>query len=256
MQEVGEEFYQIQGELPYSYYFAYKDKKYPFILDLFKGYSNYFLQNETEIDQSKIIRLIDEHEEQILKINDDIINTFIKFVHRERICISKENVSTLNYLGRKYSITQLIEVTTDFINKHQKELVVDLLLIHQYDMLSETTTTYENILSNNLLDHINDERLLQLSFPILYRILSKYEENKSEENENEKEREKIFEFYFKCLDKFGRESSILFKNVDFKYLKSDYLNLLMTKYSKIFDFHFINSEYLKSIYDEQNSLFL
>lgn len=253
--ESKEEFYQIQGDAPYTYYFIYKNKKYPIIFDLFKGYSNYFQSNEAEIEHSRIIPLINKEEDQFLEIDDKTIDTFIKFVHRERVGISNENVTILNYLAQKYEIEPLIEVTNEFIKKHRREVVIDYLLINQKNTIIDTST-YENILSNHLLEYMHDDRLLLLKFPVLYRILAKYEEMRPKTEQKNDEYEAVVEFYMKCLDKFGREASILFKNVDFQYLKNDYVNLLTTKYSTIFDFHFINSSCMKNIYEEQNSIYL
>lgn len=256
MQGGEEEFYQIQDDLPYTYYFTYKNKKYPINFDLFKGYSQYILRNEMEIEHDKDIPLIDEDEMKYIEIDEKTIETFVKFVHRERVGISKENVTILNYLGRKYEIERLIDVTTEYINKHRREVVVEFILTYQNNTIYDKQT-YENIISTHLLEYIHDDRLLLFKFPILYRILSKYEENKLilKDQINEKEEEEIVEFYIKCLDKFGQEASILFKNVDFKYLKTDYLNLLTTKYSTVFDFHFINSSYMKTIYEEQSQTY-
>ena len=61
-------------------------------------------------------------------------------------------------------------------------------------------------------------------------------------------------FLFKCLDKYGRKASVLFNNIDFGENKSEYINILITKYSTKFDFHFINFEFLKSIYEQQNEV--
>lgn len=248
MQEEEEEFFQIQGGISYDYYFIYKDKEYPFNYDFFKSYSKYFKEHQTEIEHDKGIPLIDKQYEGYIQITDKIIDTFIKYVQRERICITKENVSILNYLENKYKIDLLTEITEKYIQKHQNNLVIDLLLIHQNDETFETEM-YERILSNHLLEHINDSRLLDLNFPILYRILEEYSVKEIDQND-------IIEFCFKCLDKFGRKASILFKNVDFQHSKTEYLDLLTTKYSNIFDFHFINSEYMKTIYENQNKFYL
>lgn len=157
-----------------------------------------------------------------LEIDDKTIDIFIKFVHRERVGISKENVTILNYLGRKYEIERLIDVTTEYINNHRREVVVEFILTYQNNTIYDKQT-YENIISTHLLEYIHVNRLLLFKFPILYRILNKYEENKLnlKDQINEKEEEEIVEFYIKCLDKFGQEASILFKNVDFKILKPD-----------------------------------
>lgn len=47
-------------------------------------------------------------------------------------------------------------------------------------------------------------------------------------NENENSpKSQIIDFLFKCLDKFGREASILFSFVDFRKENTEYLNRLL-----------------------------
>ena len=223
-----EEFIQIQGDLPFCYNFIYRDKKYPFNFDLFVGYSKFFLNNRTELQDIKNIQLIDEEAEGNIELSEQVINTFIKFVHRQ----------------------QLITFTEKYMVKHRNEIVIELLQIHQNNTKFDTKT-YEEIISDHFLDHISDIRLLQLNFPIIYRISKRYEEqkknNKSDNHENE-----VIEFYFKCLDQFGRQASILFEEVDFEKSSTEFLNRLINKYSTVFDFHYINEGFIKRIYERQN----
>lgn len=126
-----DEFYGQIGDFPYNYYFIYKNKKYPIIFELFMGYSKYILRNKTEFEKTKYIRLIEEQEEINITISDDIINTFINFVHRQRIQFTNEKFVLLNYLGSKFEIEELIEITKRYINKHHKELVIEIILLYQ-----------------------------------------------------------------------------------------------------------------------------
>ena len=88
-----------------------------------------------------------------------------------------------------------------------------------------------------------------IHFPTLYRILNKYQSKQGNKSIS-------IDFLFKCLDKYETEASILFENIDFSVNQTKYVNLLLTKYSKIFDFHFINWLLLKSVYDQQNEKIL
>ena len=106
---------------------------------------------------------------------------------------------------------------------------------------------YEQMISQNLSYYINNDKLLLLPFQTLYRILS----NSLKENINDND---FFEFLFKCLDKYGRNASILFENMHLMEVNSKYLNKLLTDYNDIFDFHFINPSFLKSIYEYQNEI--
>lgn len=87
---------------------------------------------------------------------------------------------------------------------------------------------YEEIMSDNLLEHIEDQKLLKLEFVTIYRIIIKYEEKRNlterSSEDNKEERGKISTFLFKCLDKFGKDASILFSSVDFGSEKWEILN--------------------------------
>lgn len=57
---------------------------------------------------------------------------------------------------------------------------------------------------------------------------------------------------FKALSKFGKEASILFSEVDFGESRSFYVNRLLNEFSSSFDFHFINSTLVKTLYETQS----
>ena len=70
-----------------------------------------------------------------------------------------------------------------------------------------------------------------------------FKNNSIEEKEQE---EKIIKILFSYLDKYGREASVLFSNVDFSQQRVEVMNCLLHKYSNIFDFSMINSTLLKT----------
>ncbi|WP_370527977.1 hypothetical protein, partial [uncultured Muribaculum sp.] len=49
-------------------------------------------------------------------------------------------------------------------------------------------------------------------------------------------------------------SSILFSDLDFKKIKSDYFKRITEDYSQVFDFHYIDTKFTKSIYETQNDI--
>ena len=93
----------------------------------------------------------------------------------------------------------------------------------------------EEIISANLLKFIDDERLLSLPIPVLYRILNGRQLNINELNETEQTQ--VIEFIFKCLDKNGREASVLFTIIDFERAPIDIMHRLLYQYSDVFDFN-------------------
>ncbi|KAK8847860.1 hypothetical protein M9Y10_018896 [Tritrichomonas musculus] len=243
---------QIEDNIPDTNRFIYKNKQYPFKFDFFKHSSKYFADHQTELENKEIIPLVDEENEGKNDLSEEGIKLFINYAQHQPIQITNETVYTLNFLSKKYEIKSLQENATKYIEKHQKELLLDILLNDS----TKDKETYEDIMSDNLLEHIEDQKLLKLNLVSIYRIIIKYEEKrnltKSSSEDDKEERDKIFTFLFKCLDKFGKDASILFSSVDFDSEKREILNKLLKEYSKSFDFHFIDTQMIQILYEREN----
>lgn len=231
--------------IPDTHCFLYKDKKYPFKFDFFKYASDYFSSNQEKYLNIKSIPLDDLKTENI-KLTEESIQLFINYVQGEEITLSNDNVFPINFLSKKYEVKSLQKYTKEYISNHHKELIIELLQTDTSNLPIETDD-YEEIISANLIDYIQDDCLLNLSIPILYRILSKYKSIQKVQK-SEEDQEKVVEFCFKCLKKFGREASALFSHVDLVNATNGHLNRLLNDYSNIFDFHFIDSSLLRTIY--------
>ena len=234
---------------PDTNYFVYRNKQFPFKIDFFKYSSNFFKNSQIEILNDQYILLLDLETENNLDLSDDTINDFINYVQGQKISLTNENVVFLHYLSQKYEVESLLNVSNEYIKDHHQELVIDILLIQQ-STTSINTETYENALSDHLSEYIEDDRLLKLKVPIIDRILSKHKIK----GKNQIENKKIIEFLFKYLDIHGKEASVLFYGIDFSEFGLKYLNLLNREYSSTFDFHYVNSSMIKTMYDEESSL--
>ena len=131
------------------------------------------------------------------------------------------------------------------MTKNQKPLVFKSI---KYKLQTQKTrsnidlNTEEDIISSNFFEFINDEELISLPVIVLYRIVSKEQLNiKSMNLTNQGQ---FIEFLFKCLDKYKREASILFLNLDLENEHFEVLTRIIAFYSDVFDFNFINSKYL------------
>lgn len=113
-------------------------------------------------------------------------------------------------------------------------------ILNKPEMLNSQTTTGlesdEEIIVSNFFEFINNTQLLDLPIPVLYRILHHPKLNLNKLNEEKQNQ--IYEFLFKCLDKFKKDGSVLFSNLnlDINHTKFDILNRLIKDYSDIFDF--------------------
>lgn len=56
----------------------------------------------------------------------------------------------------------------------------------------------------------------------------------------------IIKFLFGCLDKYGKEASVLFSFINFENQSIEVVNRLLKNYSDVFDFNMINSTLLKT----------
>lgn len=234
---------QIQEDYPITHLFLYKNKKFPIKYKFFKHSSKYFVDHKSEILENKIIPLIDHKEEDKIEFTDEAINSFINYVHHQPISLTKENSFQLYYLGYKYSIDQLVKVAYQYIFDNHKQLFLTILSTFQNDQNFDIFP-YEEAVSNNFLDFIRDEKLLNINIPILYRILDKHTSIHGREENNDI----ILTFLFKYLDKHGKKASPLFEFVNFN---QEYFNLLFTEYKNKFDFNYLNSYINKSMADAQ-----
>ena len=163
----------IQNVIPTTNCFILNGKSFPFNINLFNCFSNYFISKKTLILPNSNINLLDE-DEQYLSISDDSIESFINFCHGSSINVNNENVYPLYKLALKYNVKNLINSLETYINEHCDEIVLQFLLINQ-DRRDSVIERYEEIVSENFDHYINDEKLLLLSIPTLYRIVTKYQ---------------------------------------------------------------------------------
>ena len=236
-------------------YFVYHDKKYPFDFSLFKKNSNYFLRNRDELKNVECINLLNEYEDKIIDISENSIHAFISSCQNEQCKIDRSDIIILQYLSIKFDVPQLTEIITNIISSNFEELFFNSFLfkIQFYNKNGNeneenwknsflNTEKEEEILVKRFIDFVKDDRLLLFPIPILERIIQKYYQQIGSQNSTQ-----IIEFLFKCLDKFGRDASILFSNIDFEDQTAQVIDKLITNYSDIFDFNMINSNLLKTI---------
>lgn len=240
----------VSPDLSNTHFFIYKDKQYPFNMVIFNLFSQYFNSNR-QIQSNSGIKLIDDTDGDI-NIPDESINDFINYCQNKEINLTKINVPYIYKLAKKFIVPSLTKATEDFIASNKKEFVFEYLIMSK-DHNEFETNKYEEMISDDLIDYAKDGKLLTLPIPILHRIITKYQ-LKFHDNSNSEIPSEIIEFLFRCLDNFGKQSSVLFSNFDFGQMNGKVVSRLFKDYSEIFDFHFINSDLLKSIYQKGNEL--
>lgn len=232
--------------IPDTHFFVYKNKEYPIKYDYFKHTSKYFSKMEYE----KRINLLDSETEVNFDISDSTIQDFINFVQNKEIILSDENVIGLNYLSNKYEVYKLNKVTNEYIFSSNPFLFLDFLIEYQSKSNKIDLSRYEEIISTHMEQYIEDERLMQLDLNTIYRIIKLYFKNEKENNKYTLK--KVLDFLIKNLSIKGRSASIIFECVDFGEYRKEYLQILIDKYSNIFDFQYIKKALIETYIETEN----
>ena len=89
---------------------------------------------------------------------------------------------------------------------------------------------------------INDDQLISLPVPVLYKIMNNIKLKINSMNLTNQGQ--FIGFLFKCLEKHIREASILFLNLDIENERIEVLSRLISVYSDVFDFNFHDLKFL------------
>ena len=202
----------VASNLSQTNYFIYKEKQYPFNIDLFNLFSRYFSSSQ-QIQPNSGIMLMNETDDDI-NIPDESIKDFISYCQYQQINLTTNNVQFVYILAKKFNVPSLIKKTEDFIFEHEKNLVVEFLIISNYHQEIDTQK-YEEIIAHDLIEYIKDDKLISLPLPILHRIIRKYQIIIQKNNSKNEIPSEFIEFLFKCLDHYGQKASVLFSNFNF-----------------------------------------
>lgn len=241
--------YVIQNQIkfPETHFLLYKGVKYPIKFVLFQYSSNYFSQNKKELKKMETIEIPCSEN---IEITSEVIQSFIDFVELKPITLTNENIIPLHYLSNKYDVPSLKEYASNYISDHQYEIAIELISVYEKDQTADTSE-YESFVLSQFDKYIHDESFLTLQFSVIYRLLEKYVKNcLKNQRKKMKIRSSIFDFFFKCLNKFGKEATVLIDIIDQLELDDEFFERMMQEYSEIVDFKFI----LINIYQKYYSL--
>lgn len=227
--------------------FVYKKKKFPIDFGLIKKYSLFFYNKRKEFKSVKDIEIKPENYE----ICDESIPTFISFCQNQSFQITDSTVFSLHQLSIQYEVPELTKLTEEFIKKSERNTKFQSILSKFQNQFNSNSSEDENFIAVHFFENINNEQLLSLPIPVLYRIINNV--NLKFNYLNKFNQNQIVEFLFKCLEKHKREASVLFTNLDFDNGRINIISKLLNKYSKIFDFNMLNSKFLmKTVIDLMN----
>lgn len=241
MDQAKEYINPIKPPIRANKYLVYKEKKYPIDFSFFKKYSNFFYENKDKFKSTKDIELqLDNYE-----VTEDTILMFIACCQNEPFEITDANAFSLYQLSIQYKVSELNNLTSIYINKNKKTLIFQSILYkiqNQNSMVNFDLSNEEKIIASNFFEFINDDKLTSLPISVLYRIINDKVLNlKTMDTTHQTQ---LFEFLFKCLDKYKKPGSVLFLNIDLETERIDLLIRLLRDYSSIFDFNLINPKLL------------
>lgn len=217
-------------------YFVYKGEHYPFDYDLIKRTSFYISRNDEYFRAQTNISLNDN---QSFDLSPETITNFIRCCENQDFHVNESNEFCLHSLSVQYEVPYLQNVTKQYINEHLENFALESLLATK-TLEIDDTTFIEDLISENFPSFINKENILLLPIPVLHRLIIKYT---SQSNQEEKFNDQnLVDFLFRCLDKYGREASILFSLIKNEDQQIDVIQKLLSEpYYDTFDFTFINS---------------
>lgn len=215
---------------------VYKGEKYVIDFDLLKHYSDDIYNNEDKYKNTNDINI----PEELNEVNDSTITTFIKFIHNEHINedINDSNIFGLRQLCNHFEVPELKDLVEGYISQNPN-LVFQTILhkLASYQGI-QFNADDEKSVSLHFFDFIDNENMLTIPVPVMYRILNNYDLKVN--NLNESDSNRVLDFLFKYLKKNGKKSSVLFSIIDIQQSKIELIPTLLNEYSDVFDFNMIN----------------
>ncbi|KAK8840436.1 hypothetical protein M9Y10_030641 [Tritrichomonas musculus] len=231
-----------------SCYFVYNNKFYKFNLQVFLNSSEYFFKERKTINVGDTIQLLQF--ESNLEFSDELIRNFISAVERnDQIEIKADNVYQLDQLSDFYGILNLKKRTNDFISENEEQLILQNYIYDQSN--NKTNYKAEDIISNNLMNYIDDDKLATLKIDVLDRILTEYRRKNPVKHQNEATKDdiiketKIKNFFLKCLQRKEPVISDLFNFIDYERFSEECLEIIQKDFSEIFRFSILKEKILQ-----------
>ena len=231
----------------------YKGEKFPIDFDAIKKNSQFFYDNRKKYKKMEEIEIPEEP----IDISNKAMQDFISCCSNSPCKLDESNVLPLHILSIRYGVPELTKLTTNFLSKNEKKMVIQSILFKAQLLKAQQSDFSENIqinidtkieedeISSNLIEYLqnNIDDLLSLPIPILYHIINDFY-SKSKYSIDSSKEDLIASFLFKCLDKYKREASVLFTSIDFANQRKRILYRLLEEYKDTFDFNMLNPESL------------
>ena len=206
----------------------FKGKEYSINKKKFQEESNYILFD----DIINIHSVIDDTS----FIDDGILNDFVQFFNGKFIYFTGKSVIALSKLADVFLVITLKEFTDIYKQRHAKEIVENYF----DDFDGTINLEYEELISSQLDNFLDQRALLVLPIPVIHRILSKYLQS------HEITRD-LLNFMFRYLNANGSDGSVLFNLIhELDEDDEDYfIAKLYDEHRDNFNFAFLHPEQCK-----------
>ena len=159
--------------------FYHQNFKYQIKRNILDKHTQYFAKKSVDFVN---VQLVDEFNIIYQIISEKTLNQFVRYFEKGQITLDYNNIYPIQYLSNKFEVTALVTKVNNYLKKEYKGLIGNIL--QKIEEKDYTLNSYEeSILSFHIIEYIDDDKLLSLSISCLYRILSKYQQQK---NQNEK----------------------------------------------------------------------
>lgn len=152
--------------------FFYKNTLFGFNFNSFIYHSNYFNENQNELEKYEIINLLFDEFGYEPNLSEDSICSFINFCKNHQVEINNLNVLEFYLLSTKFEVSLLHEKTENYLSIHWEEIISDFFNQRRNICLHE----YEKIICIHLIDIITkyEDQLLKFPIHFIHRIISYY----------------------------------------------------------------------------------
>jgi hypothetical protein len=174
-----------------------------------------------EWSSKKFARLYQSHEQICITENVSIeaVRAFISGCQGQDFPITEDISLDLELLSVNWEVESLLSLVRQFNLDPSRSKALLFPLLTSAIARNQETSAMERRLSESLLDHISDDRLLDLPFAILNRVIACHVQG-GELSDG------IFTFLNRALEKFGAPASLLFSSISIGQMTPRHLSIL------------------------------
>lgn len=210
-------------------FIVFKNKKFYYDYELFKTYCRFF-DNRPELP--KDLYLVSEFQNLQPPLNNSIVEDFINYCQYGNVHLELENVLQLHHLGQTFKAPGLVRLTNIFIQENKNDILKDF-----FRSKNEPNAIIEKLIADELINYLDEPRLITFQISTIYRILRLYFKEKPCSR-------KIIDFIFKTFENYKSDSSVLLTLIEVNDDEEYFLQKLYYLRPADLDLTFVHSSHL------------